>query len=137
VRVAGVTRPADLFYLDEFEALRGSLPSLDLRIAIMQGVAGGHVSGVATDLVLQEDVSEHDLYLCGPPAMTDRARAIVAAQGADTSSILVERFVAVEGAQSIVPTPSAKRFSGRSSAYMGAVSWSKAVTNGRPSAKLE
>jgi NAD(P)H-flavin reductase/ferredoxin len=118
----GVTRPADLFYLDELEALRGLLPSLDLRIAIMHGDAGGHVSGVATDLVLQEDVSGRDLYLCGPPAMTDRARAIVAAQGADPSSIFVERFVAVEGTQSIVSTPSAKRFSGGSSAYPGAAS---------------
>jgi NAD(P)H-flavin reductase/ferredoxin len=106
----GVTRPVDLFYLDELEALRCSLPSLDLRIAIMQGNACGHVSGVATDLVLQKDVSGRDLYLCGPPAMTDRARAIVAAQGADTSSIFVERFVAVEGAQLIAPTLSAKSF---------------------------
>jgi NAD(P)H-flavin reductase/ferredoxin len=106
----GVTRPADLFYLNELEALRCSLPFLDLRIAIMQGNACGHVSGVATDLVLQEDVSGRDLYLCGPPAMTDRARAIVAAQGADTSAIFVERFVAFESDRSIVPTPSAKRF---------------------------
>jgi NAD(P)H-flavin reductase len=50
----GVTRPADLFYLDELKAFHGELPSLDLRIAIMQGDADGHVSGVTTDLACKK-----------------------------------------------------------------------------------
>jgi benzoate/toluate 1,2-dioxygenase reductase subunit len=99
----GVTRPADLFYLEELNALRVSLPLLDLRIAIMQGDALPHVSGVATDLIRPQDVAGRDIYLCGPPAMTDRARTVLAEQGADPSSVFVERFVPVSGAEVEAP----------------------------------
>lgn len=90
----GVTRPTDLFYVEELEVIAESLVALDLRIAIMQGAAGDHVPGVATDLVKQDDVPGRDIYLCGPPAMADRARALVESYGAERSSIYVERFVA-------------------------------------------
>ena len=91
----GVTTPADLFYLDELEVLAKQLANFELRVAIMKGDAGPHVSGVVTDLISRGDVTGRDIYLCGPPAMTDRAKAILSDHGADQSCTFVERFVPV------------------------------------------
>jgi NAD(P)H-flavin reductase/ferredoxin len=111
----GVTRPGDLFYLEELNALRASLSSVDLRIAIMQGDALPHVSGVVTGLIRPGDVAGRDIYLCGPPAMTDRARTVLAEQGADPSSVFVERFVPVSGAEAEAPLTNAAQLAGAES----------------------
>lgn len=91
----GVSTPADLFYLDELEPLAKQFASLEMRVAIMKGNVGPHVSGVVTDLVNRGDVADRDIYLCGPPAMTDRAKTMLSDHGADQSCTFVERFVPV------------------------------------------
>ncbi|WP_142252533.1 2Fe-2S iron-sulfur cluster binding domain-containing protein [Bradyrhizobium sp. UNPF46] len=98
----GVTEASDLFLVEELTAMACSLPECDLRIAIARASprAGFH-AGFVTDLIADEKAANSDIYLCGPPAMTDRARAMVTEFGAVASSIFSERFVpsAVSGLQ--------------------------------------
>lgn len=102
----GVNTAADLFCLDELADLRSRMPHLDVRIAVARGPAGeGWQEGYATDLLRPEEVENRDIYLCGPPAMSDAARAFVAAHGADPARIYLERFVPTgEAAPAIGPT---------------------------------
>jgi NAD(P)H-flavin reductase/ferredoxin len=94
----GVTRASDLFLVDELASIADALPKFDLRIAIAQGsTTPAFHSGPVTDLIDVESAANCDIYLCGPPAMTDRARAIVTACGAAASSIFSERFVPTAG----------------------------------------
>jgi benzoate/toluate 1,2-dioxygenase reductase subunit len=90
----GVTEARDVFLVDELADIAGSLPECDVRMAIagVSSRAGFH-SGFVTDLIGDEKAANSDIYLCGPPAMTDRARAMVTEFGADASSIFSERFV--------------------------------------------
>lgn len=89
----GVTRKQDMFYLEEIQALCGGLPGLDVRTAVMIGNAAQHASGTAVDLVRPADVVDRDIYLCGPPAMTDHARKAVDRHGATSARIFAERFM--------------------------------------------
>ena len=90
----GVTEARDVFLVDDLAHIAGSLPKCDLRMAIA-GVSprAGFHSGFVTDLIGDEQAANSDIYLCGPPAMTDRARAMVTEFGAAASSIFSERFV--------------------------------------------
>lgn len=91
----GVTSASDLFLVDELSALSRAFPKVDVRISIMTGKCpGAFHSGVVTDLIDQPSLAGTDVYICGPPAMSDRARAIVAERGALPSSVFSERFVA-------------------------------------------
>jgi hypothetical protein len=47
--------------------------------------------------------------------MTDRARTVLAEQGADPSSVFVERFVPVSGAATEVPETNAAQLAGAES----------------------
>ena len=90
----GVTHASDLFLVDELTSITDALPKFGLRIAIAQGSTTPRFhAGPVTDLIDVESAAGCDIYLCGPPAMTDRARAIVTAGGAAASSIFSERFV--------------------------------------------
>jgi ferredoxin-NADP reductase/ferredoxin len=90
----GVNGASDLFLVDELTGLANALPNFDLRIAIAQGspVPRFH-AGLVTDLIEAKSAENYDIYLCGPPAMTDRARAVVVECGAAASSIFSERFI--------------------------------------------
>ena len=90
----GVNETADLFHVDELGALAKSLPHFDLHIAVARG-SSTHIyhSGMVTDLIGEDGLADTDVYLCGPPAMTDCARTIVVNRGAAACSIFSERFV--------------------------------------------
>jgi benzoate/toluate 1,2-dioxygenase reductase subunit len=90
----GVNTAEDLFCLDDLSALKDRLPGLDVRVAVARGPGGGdHRIGFATDLIASGDVPGRDIYLCGPPAMTDAARAVLAVNEANPATIFLERFV--------------------------------------------
>lgn len=90
----GVNSVSDLFLIDELISIKKALPKFGLRIAVAQGsLAPGFHSGLVTDLIDTESAANSDIYLCGPPAMTDRARAVATKCGATASSIFSERFV--------------------------------------------
>jgi benzoate/toluate 1,2-dioxygenase reductase subunit len=94
----GVTAANDLFLVDELAGLAQAMPAFDFRIAIAQGTAmQGVQSGLVTELIDKHLAAEADIYLCGPPAMADRARAIVTEYGAAPSSIFSEKFVPSAG----------------------------------------
>lgn len=91
----GVNENKDLFYIDELAEIAKTLPGVDLRIAIAQGTSRVNVrSGLVTDLVASESLADTEVYVCGPPAMTDRARENVLLRGASPALIFSERFVA-------------------------------------------
>ncbi|MFG1178761.1 FAD-binding oxidoreductase [Xanthobacter versatilis] len=91
----GVNTPEDLFCLDDLAELASRLPGLEIRVAVARGDAGPKwQAGYATDLLQPGDVPGRDIYLCGPPPMTDAARAFLTAHGADPAAIFLERFVA-------------------------------------------
>ncbi|MFG1350245.1 FAD-binding oxidoreductase [Xanthobacter autotrophicus] len=99
----GVNTPEDLFCLDDLSDLKTRLPGLHIRVAVARGGAGPNwQAGYATDLLTPEDVPGRDIYLCGPPPMTDAARTFLAAHGADPAAIFLERFVP-SGAAALSP----------------------------------
>ena len=95
----GVNTAADLFLLEDLAKFRQALPKFDFRIAVVQGAGRPELhSGFVTDLINAEGAANSDVYLCGPPAMTERARAIVTNFGAPASSIFAEKFTPTAGA---------------------------------------
>jgi methane monooxygenase component C len=93
----GVTRPEELFYLDELESLRAEMPNLDLKIAVVEGARRAEVAkGTVIDLLRAELKGgvEPDIYLCGPPGMIDAAFAAVAEAGVPKDHVYLEKFLA-------------------------------------------
>ncbi len=94
----GVTEVSDLFLVDDLAGIARSLPECELRMAIARGSPRPDFhSGFVTDLIGNESAVNSDIYLCGPPAMTDLARTIVTKYGAVPSSTFSERFVPTAG----------------------------------------
>ncbi len=94
----GVTRHDELFYVDELKSLKGEMPNLDLRIAIVEdAVVEGVAKGTVIDL-LREDLAANgaapDIYLCGPPGMIDAAFAAAAEAGVPKEYVYLEKFLA-------------------------------------------
>jgi len=96
--VFGVTRPQDLFYLDEIEALKKAIPHLKVRICVMAGpCAGETIAGTVVDALRPEDVQalgpEGRVYLCGPPPMLAAARAQLFAMDLSPDQVIAEEFL--------------------------------------------
>ncbi len=92
----GVNRPGDLYYVEELEELKGSLPNLEVRLSMTEadGAWSGH-KGLVTELVGPNDIGEPtQIYLCGPPLMIAAARKRVAACGGRRNSVYAEEFLA-------------------------------------------
>ncbi len=91
----GVNRPEDLFGCDTLETLKTKLPALEVRLAVAAGGAGAASwqTGHVTDLLAGDDAPGRDIYLCGPPAMTDHARTRLLADGASPDALFAERFL--------------------------------------------
>jgi propane monooxygenase reductase subunit len=108
---AGVERPAtyyygartttDLFHLDELEELAGRLPALTFVPALSEASDGegwDGESGLITEVVerREDDLTEVDAYLCGPPPMVDAAIAMLEAKGVPENRIYFDKFTTTE-----------------------------------------
>jgi len=80
----GARTARDLFVLDELERLAAVLPDLTFVPALSDEADGWDgESGLITDVVdrREEDLTEVDAYLCGPPPMLDAAIALLERRG--------------------------------------------------------
>lgn len=86
----------DLFYDDELELRAFWIPTLTIRLAVMEEPpAGATVTlGTAVSLIEDADLQPEDLtaYLCGPPAMVEAARIRLIEGGVAPERIRAERF---------------------------------------------
>ena len=89
----GVRTGEHLFGIEQLNALRARLPSLDVRLAAETAPADACHSGYATDLIgtLGVDPTTR-IYLCGPPPMVEAGRAAAEAVGLSRKEMLCERF---------------------------------------------
>ena len=96
----GARRPEDLFHLEQLEALVASLPDLRFVPALSEedGTGWQGETGLITDVVerLEEDVSEVEAYVCGPPPMVDAAIALLERKGVPESHIHYDKFTTTE-----------------------------------------
>jgi propane monooxygenase reductase subunit len=93
----GARRAADLFQLEELEALARDLPSFTFVPALSEPDPGDGwtgETGLITDVVerLEDDLAEVDAYLCGPPPMVDAAIAMLEAAGVPEAHIFFDKF---------------------------------------------
>jgi propane monooxygenase reductase subunit len=93
----GARTAADLFHLEELEALAARLPDLTFVPALSEaGDAGawGGETGLITEVVerLEDDLADIDAYLCGPPPMVDAAIAMLEARGVPEEHIYYDKF---------------------------------------------
>jgi propane monooxygenase reductase subunit len=93
----GARTESDLFALEELARLGGELPQMRFVPALSDadGASGwAGESGLITDVVdrLEEDLTEVDAYLCGPPPMVDAAIALLERRGCPESRIYFDKF---------------------------------------------
>lgn len=94
----GVTNQDELFYVEELEELRKSMPGLDVQVAVVNAAEGnGVIKGTVIDLLRKEleglDESP-DIYLCGPPGMIEAAFDAASAAGVPKEQVYLEKFLA-------------------------------------------
>jgi propane monooxygenase reductase component len=93
----GARTRKDLFHLEEFERLAERLPEFRFVPALSEPAPeddwDGEV-GVITDVVdrLEDDLSDHEGYLCGPPPMIDAAVGTLNAHGLPEAKIFFDKF---------------------------------------------
>ncbi|WP_069164693.1 2Fe-2S iron-sulfur cluster-binding protein [Nocardia altamirensis] len=98
----GARTAADLFYVDEIRELGSTLPGFVFLPALSEqttadwaeiGVADGDF-GFVTDVVdrREPDLSEAEIYLCGPPPMVDAALALLDGKGVARERIHFDKF---------------------------------------------
>jgi len=91
----GVNTVSGLFYRDRLTQLLADFPGAKLTIAVMrreapwQGFAGTAVDAAAT---FDIDARAH-AYLCGPPAMIERARVALGLHGIGRRAVFTEAFL--------------------------------------------
>ncbi len=94
----GARRPEDLFHLDQLEALTRTLPNFRFVPALSEGGAEEEGwtgrTGLITDVVARDEgeLSDVDVYLCGPPPMVDAAIALVEQKGAEEAHVYYDKF---------------------------------------------
>lgn len=87
----------DLFYLDEIASLGAALPSFRFVPVLSEPVEGESWDGergLVTDTVEREeqDLSEKEAYLCGPPPMIDAAMVVLRNKGMDDAFVHFDKF---------------------------------------------
>jgi methane monooxygenase component C len=94
----GVTNHEELFYVDDLKTLQASMPSLDVRVAVVNAEGGNGVArGSVIDLLREELTkldAKPDIYLCGPPGMIEAAFAAAATAGVPKEQVYLEKFLA-------------------------------------------
>lgn len=90
----GVSDPAEFVLIDRLATLAACNPLFSLRtIAATGGQAWEGPVGVVTDLLDAGDFQgDAAVYLCGPPAMVDAARAWLDARGLAGTRLFFEKF---------------------------------------------
>ena len=92
----GVTRHGEVFAQDEIAALAGTLPDFHAETVVWNadpawtGPVGNPVEMAAAELAMLDEMP--DVYICGPPPMTDAAVAALTAAGVPADQIHLERF---------------------------------------------
>jgi propane monooxygenase reductase subunit len=98
----GARRSEDLFHVEELEQLVEALPEFRFVPALSETEAGeggwAGETGLITDVVdrLEEDVSEVEAYVCGPPPMVEAAIALLEGRGVPESQIHFDKFTTTE-----------------------------------------
>jgi propane monooxygenase reductase subunit len=89
----GARTEADLFELAELERLCADVPDLRFVPALSEEDWDGE-QGLITDVVdrMEDDLTEVDAYLCGPPPMVDAAIALLERRGCPESRIYFDKF---------------------------------------------
>ena len=86
----GARTEADLFHLEQLDALPGTF------VAALSEDSNGWEgeSGLITDVVerLEDDITEVDAYVCGPPPMVEAAIALLEAKGVPEAHIYYDKF---------------------------------------------
>jgi propane monooxygenase reductase subunit len=108
---AGVERPAtfyygarsatDLFHVEELEELGRELHDFSFVPALSEADAEDDWSGetgLITEVVerLEDDLTDVDAYLCGPPPMVDAAIALLESKGVPEAHIYFDKFTTTE-----------------------------------------
>jgi propane monooxygenase reductase component len=91
----GARTADDLFALEELERLVGVLPDLRFVPALSDSAEGWEgEAGLITDVVdrMEDDLTEVDAYLCGPPPMVDAAIALLERRGCPEARIYFDKF---------------------------------------------
>ncbi len=91
----GARTADDLFVLDELERLAGALPDMTFVPALSESAEGWDgEAGLITDVVdrMEDDLTEVDAYLCGPPPMVDAAIALLERRGCPEARIYFDKF---------------------------------------------
>ena len=92
----GVTRHGEVFGQDEIAALAETLPDFDAETVVWNpdpswaGAVGNPVELAAAELAMTDELP--DVYICGPPPMTDAAVVALTAAGVPADHIHLERF---------------------------------------------
>jgi propane monooxygenase reductase component len=98
----GARRAGDLFHVEELEGLVERLPDFRFVPALSEMEAGENgwagETGLITDVVerLEEDVSEVEAYVCGPPPMVEAAIALLERKGVPEAQIHFDKFTTTE-----------------------------------------
>jgi propane monooxygenase reductase subunit len=93
----GARTEADLFALEELERLAAELPDMRFVPALSEAdstTGWDGEAGLITDVVdrLEEDLTDVDAYLCGPPPMVDAAVALLERRGCPEARIYFDKF---------------------------------------------
>jgi benzoate/toluate 1,2-dioxygenase reductase subunit len=93
--IFGCVREAELFLQDELEARQSFMPTLTLRIALVEpGDARGVVKGNPVEVLRAADVLPDSIaYLCGPPGMISAAEARLVEFGVSPHDVRTEQFL--------------------------------------------
>jgi propane monooxygenase reductase component len=93
----GARTEADLFHREELEALTEQLPDFRFVPALSESdpaTAWHGETGFVTDVCdrLEADLTEVDVYVCGPPPMVDAAIALLERRGVPEERIHFDKF---------------------------------------------
>ena len=89
----------DLFHLEELKSLVDTLQDFTFVPALSEALEtdawtgeSGFVTEVCERLEAEQDLTQVDAYLCGPPPMVDAAMALLERKGVPTSQIHFDKF---------------------------------------------
>ena len=93
----GARGPKDLFHLDELKELEERLPNFKFVAALSdcdEEEDWEGERGLITEVVerCEQELSEMDAYLCGPPPMVDAAIAMLDAKGVPEERVYYDKF---------------------------------------------